>query len=326
MSNAHFPDFATASSKKGTKSERAARYDPNFTKNVINSIGPGCDDRTREVFTSLIQHLHDFAREVELTTEEWLAGVKFINWVGQSWTPTRNEAHRMSDVLGLESLVDEMAHASMAESGDIPTSSAILGPFWSPNAPFRENGESIIKSPHEGLVTLMKGKVLNSVTKEGIPNAVVDIWQASSNGKYDFQDPDNQEPNNLRGKFRTNEKGEYFFYCLRPTAYSLPTDGPAGALFTLLDRHPFRPAHIHLMITAENYKGCVTQIFPKDDQYVQNDTVFAVKDDLVVDFVPFEDGKAVRKLELNLSLAPKDESGKPTSADAIKNSTSTASA
>lgn len=296
----------SSADKNANQSAKTSRFDPNFTKNVINAIGPACDDRTREVFSSLITHLHDFAREIELTTEEWLAGVKFVNWIGQTYTPQRNEAHRMSDVLGLESLVDEIAHAQISETGEIPTSSAILGPFWSPNAPFRENGETIIYSPHEGLVTLMQGRVLNSVTREPIPNAIVDIWQASSNGKYDFQDPENQADNNLRGKFRTNAKGEYYFYCLRPTPYSLPTDGPAGAIFKLLDRHPFRPAHIHLMITADGYKGCVTQIFPKDDPYIETDTVFAVKDDLVVDFVPFEDGTATRKLTLDLALAPKD--------------------
>ena len=94
----------------------------------------------------------------------------------------------------------------------------------------------------------MHGKVTDLLTGKGIPNAVVDIWQASSNGKYDFQDPENQTDNNLRGKFRTDEKGEYHFYCLKPTAYSLPTDGPAGVLLNLLDRHPMRPAHIHLMV------------------------------------------------------------------------------
>ena len=97
----------------------------------------------------------------------------------------------------------------------------------------------------------MHGRVTDMVTKKPITNAIVDIWQASSNGKYDFQDPENQEDNNLRGKFKTNEKGEYHYYCLRPTAYSLPTDGPAGILLKLLDRHPMRPAHIHLMVSFQ---------------------------------------------------------------------------
>lgn len=138
----------------------------------------------------------------------------------------------------------------MTESGETPTSSSILGPFWSPNAPFRPLGGSIIQDPvpENGQVTLMHGTVTDLVTKKPIPNAVVDIWQASANGKYDFQDPENQTDNNLRGKFRTDENGKYHFYCLHPTAYSLPTDGPAGVLLKLLDRHPMRPAHIHLMV------------------------------------------------------------------------------
>ena len=113
----------------------------------------------------------------------------------------------------------------MTESDDAPTSSTILGPFWSPNAPFRENGASIVDSPHQAKVALMHGQVTDLETKKPIAGAIVDIWQASSNGKYDFQDPENQADNNLRGKFRTDEEGRYHYYCLHPTAYSLPTDG-----------------------------------------------------------------------------------------------------
>lgn len=282
-----------------------SRFDPKFTDNVVNAIGPKTDERTRLVMSSLIRHIHDFAREVELTTEEWMAGVHFINSIGQISTKQRNEAHRMSDVIGLESLVDEIAHKHAVESDDIPTSSAILGPFWSPNAPFRKNGESIIQDPHQGEVTLMHGKVTDLITKKGIPNAIFDIWQASSNGKYDFQDPENQSDNNLRGKFRTDSEGNYWFYCLKPTAYSLPTDGPAGEFFKLLDRHPMRPAHIHLMISHEDYKPVTTQLFPKDDPYVTNDTVFAVKDDLIIDFTPSKDPKAELDLAYDVRLVPK---------------------
>jgi protocatechuate 3,4-dioxygenase beta subunit len=284
------------------------RFDPNFTDAVINAMGPKTDPRLRVVMSSLIRHLHDFTREVELTTDEWMAGVKFVNLIGQTSTATRNEAHRMSDVLGLESLVDEIAHKHVNESGEEPTSSSILGPFWSPNAPFRENGGSIIinEAPN-GQPTLMHGVITDLDTKKPIAGAVIDIWQASANGKYDFQDPENQTPNNLRGKFRTNEKGEYHFYCYKPTAYSLPTDGAAGALFTALDRHPMRPAHIHLMMTAEGYKPVTTQIYPRDDPYVTNDTVFAVKDDLLIDFMPREnDPKAKLDLTYNVRLAPRE--------------------
>ncbi|KAK5140037.1 hypothetical protein LTR04_003192 [Oleoguttula sp. CCFEE 6159] len=203
----------------------SSKFDPNFTQNVINAMGPKVDDRTREIFSALIRHIHDFAREVELTTDEWMTGVHFVNSIGQISTPQRNEGQRMSDVLGLESLVDEIAHKLAMDTEEAPTSSSILGPFWSPNAPFRELGGSIIQDPApNGQPALMHGKVLDVVTKKPIAGAIVDIWQASSNGKYDFQDPENQTDNNLRGKFRTDENGEYHFYCLHPTAYSLPTD------------------------------------------------------------------------------------------------------
>jgi catechol 1,2-dioxygenase len=259
----------------------------------------------------LISHIHDFAREVELTVDEWTAGVSFINSIGQISTPIRNEGHRVSDVIGLESLVDEIAHKLVNESGADPTSSSILGPFWSPHAPFREIGGTIIQDPAPGgHPALMHGKVTDMITGKGIPGAVFDIWQASANGKYDFQDPENQTPNNLRGKFKCNENGEYHFYCLKPTAYSLPTDGPAGVLLKVLDRHPMRPAHIHLMITHPDYKTVTTQIFPADDPYLITDTVFAVKDDLVVTFLPKEgDPKAELDLEFNVLLAPKSYAG-----------------
>ena len=182
----------------------------------------------------------------------------------------------------------------------------------------------------------MHGIIRDLKTHKPIPNVTFDFWQASSNGKYDFQDPDNQSDNNLRGKFKTDENGEYKLYCLRPTAYSLPTDGPSFQLLSALDRHPMRPAHIHLMvssgetcnllalllmifvqITHDDYKPVITQIYPKDDPWLSTDTVFAVKDDLVVDFVPLKElpagmsehkgpgGAATKELTLDITLAPK---------------------
>ena len=150
----------------------------------------------------------------------------------------------------LTRLVDEIAHKLISDTGVDPTSSAILGPFWSPNAPFRENGGTIIQNPNpDGRVCLMHGVITDMVTGKPIPGAVFDIWQASANGKYDFQDPENQTPNNLRGKFRADENGKYWFYCYHPTAYSLPRDGPSYQLLQMMDRHPMRPAHIHIMVS-----------------------------------------------------------------------------
>ncbi|KAL2161928.1 hypothetical protein VTH06DRAFT_7713 [Thermothelomyces fergusii] len=292
------------------------RFDPNFTQQVIDSMGPNTSPRARVVLGALIRHIHDFAREVELTVDEWMEGVKFINSLGEIWVKNnkaRNETHRICDILGLESLVDEIAHKIISETGMDPTSTSILGPFWSPNAPFRELGAVIFQDgvPPGGRVVKMHGVIRDIVTGQPIPNAVFDIWQASANGKYDFQDPENQTPNNLRGKFRANEEGKYWFYCLHPTAYSLPRDGPSWKLLTLMDRHPMRPAHIHIMVTHPDYQGCTTQLYPSDDPWIKSDTVFAVKDDLVVTFKPLEgDEKATLELEYNVNLAPKGYKGR----------------
>ncbi|KAI6091476.1 aromatic compound dioxygenase [Hypoxylon rubiginosum] len=293
-----------------------SRFDPTFTQHVLDTMGSNVTERNRVVLGSLIRHIHDFAREVELTIDEWMAGVRFINAVGRVYSEsgqTRNEAHRLSDILGLETLVDEIAHKIISESDIDPTSSAILGPFWSPNAPFRENGGTIIQdAAPNGRVVLMHGIISDLVTGKPIPGAVFDIWQASANGKYDFQDPQNQTPNNLRGKFRADENGKYHFYCYYPTAYSLPTDGPSYQLLQMMDRHPMRPAHIHIMVTHPEYKGCTTQLYPKDDPWLSSDTVFAVKDDLVVDFTSLKgDDKAELELDYNVILAPKNYTGKP---------------
>lgn len=79
------------------------RFDPNFTDNVINAMGPKTTPRMRKLMAGLIRHMHDFAREEELTVDEWMAGVQMLNWAGQMSDDKRNEGQLVCDVLGLES-------------------------------------------------------------------------------------------------------------------------------------------------------------------------------------------------------------------------------
>jgi len=285
----------------------ASRFDPNFTDNVINATGPKTSPRLREVMTSLIRHVHDFARETELTVDEWMAGVQLMNWAGQMSTDKRNEGQLVCDVIGLESLVDEITYKKASEAPDLVTQSAILGPFFRQDAPVRKNGSTItFDTPKDGQVVYMHGTVTDAKTKKPLANASVDVWQASTNGLYEQQD-DNQVDCNLRGKFITDDKGEYAFYCLKPTPYPIPFDGPAGKLLQLLDRHPYRPAHIHLIVMLEGYKPVTTQIFDKDSKYLEDDSVFAVKDSLTVEFVPRKgDSEAALELQYDIQLAPSD--------------------
>ena len=150
-------------------------------------------------------------------------------------------------------LVDEVNHTVVTDSGASPTSSAILGPFWSPNTPFRELGSSVIQDmPSDGQVTFFHGVIRDVDTNKPIAGAVFDMWQASTNGKYDAHDPENQSQHNLRGKFRTDEQGRFWFYCLKPSEYAIDTSGPSADLLKMMGRHPMRPAHIHMMVSVKN--------------------------------------------------------------------------
>ncbi|KAK8151284.1 catechol 1,2-dioxygenase 1 [Phyllosticta citrichinensis] len=283
------------------------KFDPTFTQRVIDATGPKATPRIRQVIGSAIQHIHDWARENEITVDEWMAGVDMINQAGQMSNEKRNEGQLVCDVLGLESLVDEITYKLATDAKDQPTATAILGPFYRHDAPKRAMGDTIVFGIDNGDDALMFGQVTDFKTGKPIEGAVLDVWHTAPNGLYEQQDPD-QPDFNLRGRFTTGPDGNYNFYCLRPTSYPIPFDGPAGRLLQLLDRHPFRPAHIHFILSAPGYKPIVTQIFDRRDKYITNDSVFAVKDDLIVDFVPRKgDPKAQYELEYNFRLASYDD-------------------
>ncbi|KAH8889241.1 aromatic compound dioxygenase [Thozetella sp. PMI_491] len=290
----------------GTNGTKPSRFDPNFTEHVIGLMSPETKPRHREILSSLIKHMHDFCREVELTQDEWIIGVNYVNAIGQAYQKNRNEAWRVCDILGIESLVDEINHKIEAENQ--PTSSAILGPFWSPETPFRELGASVVQDmPKDGQFTFFHGVIKDADTGKGIPGAVFDMWQASTNGKYDVFDPENQTRHNLRGKFRTDENGKFWFYCLKPTEYAIDTTGPSAELLRIMGRHPYRPAHIHMMVTHPDYVGVTAQLYPNDDPYLKTDTVSAVKDDLLLNFKPVENEPkgAVLDVEYDVRLLSK---------------------
>ncbi|KPM46420.1 hypothetical protein AK830_g126 [Neonectria ditissima] len=295
-----------ANGSNGTHSNgNASKFDPNFTSHVINLMSAETKPRDREILTSLIRHMHDFCREVELKQEEWVLGVNYINSLGQAYQKNRNETWRVCDILGVESLVDEINHKIVTDDGRAPTSSTILGPFWSPETPFRDLGASVVQEmPKDGQLTYFHGVIRDVDTGKGIPNAVFDMWQASTNGKYDVFDPENQTRHNLRGKFRTDADGKFYFYCLKPTEYAIDTSGPSAELLRIMGRHPFRPAHIHMMVTHPDYVGVTAQLYPSDDPYLETDTACAVKDDLLLNFVPVQNEPkgATLDVEYNVRL------------------------
>lgn len=169
---------------------RLHKLDPNFTQTVISATGLRASPRMRKVMTSLIQHLHDFARENEITVDEWMAGVELINEAGRMSTDRRNEGQLVCDVLGLESLVDEITYKLASDAKDAPTATAILGPFWREDAPARKMGGTIVFGIENGDRTYMHGQVLDYRTRKPIEGAELDVWHTAPNGLYEQQDPD----------------------------------------------------------------------------------------------------------------------------------------
>ncbi|KAK1756174.1 Intradiol ring-cleavage dioxygenase [Echria macrotheca] len=293
------------------------KYDLTLTDKVIAATGPNAHPRLAEIMPSLVRHLHDFAREVNLTVDEWTNAIELINECGRMSTDRRNETQLLCDILGLETLVDEITanllSSTSSSSSSSPTPSAILGPFYRSNAPLLPNGTSIVRNltpscpwyeTAQSDAAHISGKVLSSSTSLPIPNAIVDVWHTAPNGLYEQQDPSQPEMN-LRGRFTTDAAGRFSFYCLRPVAYPIPDDGPAGKFLALLDRHPYRPGHIHFIVSAPEHRTLTTQIFDQRDEYIARDSVFAVKDELVVRFVPREGDPMGRwSLEYDFVLDP----------------------
>ena len=262
-----------------TSASRSVSAAADITAAAIASFDNCPDSRLRQIMQALVRHLHAFASEVQLTEEEWASAVQILTRTGHITDERRQEFILWSDALGLSMLVDALAHANTNGA----TESTVLGPFWTPNAPKRGYGESIAESAG-GTPALVRGRVLD---RDGlaIAGAELDVWQNGDNGLYAVQDAEAPEAH-LRGRFYSREDGSYAFVGVRPVPYTIPHDGPVGAMLAAADRHPWRPAHIHMIVTAPGYQRLQTHIFDSESRYLDSDAVFAVKSSLIRRFEP----------------------------------------
>jgi protocatechuate 3,4-dioxygenase beta subunit len=245
---------------------------------VIAACSGASDERFKEIMTSLIGHLHAFIRETELTESEWLAGIQFLTAVGQKCDDRRQEFILLSDTLGATTMKDIVNNRKPPGV----TEYTILGPFHRPDAPeFELHGN--IAGEMAGEPVIVRGRVL-APQGTPIPNAMLDVWQSDAEGFYDLQMPE-VAGTALRGVFHTDAEGKYIFRTIKPAPYPIPNDGPVGQMLAALGRHPYRPAHIHFIISAEGYKPVTTELFVEGDPYLDSDAVFGVRESLVVPFV-----------------------------------------
>ena len=278
----------------------------NITDAVIDRFKDTPNPRLKTVIDSLVRHLHDFVRDVDLTFDEWLYAVDFLTRTGQICSKSRQEFVLLSDTLGISMLVDAINHRMPKGA----TATTVLGPFYVENPPEFPQGFDISRG-QKGETLFVQGDVC-SASGGPLKNVVVDVWQSDTDGYYDVQRSDLDEPT-LRGRFRADSQGRFNFWSILPSPYPIPYDGPVGQMLAATNRHPWRPAHLHFMISADGHEKLITHVFVQNDRYLDSDAVFGVKNSLIGNYTQEQpgtapDGKQMktpwRKLVYHFGLKP----------------------
>ena len=275
----------------------------NITDKVQEVMARVPDPRLRQISHSLIAHVHAFIREVQPNQAEFEQACDFLVALGQSTGPAKNEVILLCDILGASSLIN-LQNDQPGGVRNHHTDAALLGPFWRAQSPAMPLGANIARGQEaqDAAQSLqVRGSVRNAAG-QALADAVVDVWQASPVGLYENQD--SQQPDmNLRGQFRTDATGAFHFLSVRPAGYPVPVDGPCGVMLKAQNRHPYRPAHLHFMVSKPGYKVLVTQVFADDDERLATDVTFSVADSLVGRFARQPKGASTTfRLDFDLVL------------------------
>jgi hydroxyquinol 1,2-dioxygenase len=254
-----------------------------ITQAVIARLADTPDPRLKEIMTSLVRHLHSFAREVKLTEAEWFKGIDFLTRTGHITDDKRQEFILLSDTLGLSMLVVAMNNAKPKGC----TEATVFGPFFVEGAPRYEHGDDVANGA-KGIPCEVRGHV-RGVGGVPVAGAKIDVWQADAEGRYDVQRKDLKAPQ-ARGVLTSGEQGGFFFRTILAEAYPIPDDGPVGDMLRATNRHPWRPAHLHFKIEAPGYETLITHVFRNGDPYLDSDAVFGVRQSLMADWVEQPDG------------------------------------
>lgn len=264
----------------------------NVTDIVVDSIGASEEipARQKEIMSGLVKHLHGFCKDVNLTYAEFMQACDFLARAGAVCSDSRQEFILLADILGVEVLVDMLSNPT--PNGE--TTGTVLGPFFRENAPILPHGASIVQKHHVGEESVLVEGYVRDVAGNPVKQAMIDVWEDAPNGLYENHDPD-QPDYNLRGRFETDENGYYCYRAVRPVPYPIPSDWTAGEMISFMGHHTMRPGHIHVVINKDGYRTLVSQLYDADSDYLDNDSVFAVKEDLIGKFEP---GKPEHKTDL----------------------------
>ncbi len=254
----------------------------NITELAKQRWGTAHAERTRELLTGLVQHLHDYAREVRLTEAEWMAAIQWLTRTGQVSDEKRMEFILASDVLGLSMLVVQMNH----RLDPAATPATVLGPFHIDGSPELAYGGDM----SQGLagVPLFVTGTVRSLDGAPVGGAVLDVWQADDDGAYEAQLEVDEA--RLRAKYTAREDGSYCIRTIAPKGYSIPMDGPVGGLIRQTEISHFRPAHVHFLLAVPGFRPLITHLFEEGAEFLDSDVVFGTKQELVVGFQHQEPG------------------------------------
>jgi protocatechuate 3,4-dioxygenase beta subunit len=278
-----------------------------ITDAVLDQMANTPDARMKEVMGAAVRHLHAFAREVNLTPGEWIKGIEFMTLVGKMCTPARQEFILLSDTLGLSALVNGLHDKTALEEG---THTSLLGPFYREAAPRLAAGTQIAKNAKPGTECVLYGRV-SDINGKPLAHATVSVWQTSADGLYDIQE--NASSFDYRGVFETDANGLFVVRTVKPRGYSIPMDGPVGAMVNAQRRHGMRPAHIHFLVGSPGYRELVTALYLRNDPHLADDVVFGSSDDLAVEIAASDPDcpiKGLPSIRFDLKLSREGEADK----------------
>ena len=266
----------------------------NSSEVVAQRLLAANDGRLPQFLVSLVSHLHQAVKEARPTPADWRQAIAFLTDVGHASDDKRQEWILLSDLLGVTALVEEIN--SRRPRGATPNTAR--GPFYRPDAPRYEAGASI-SLDGVGEPLAVSGTVRDL---DGLPiaGAIVETWQANSEGLYENQQPDGQPDFNLRGSFATGRDGRFRYATIKPSGYGVPGDGPVGELLGRIGYPLLRPAHIGFVVSADGFETITTHVYERDDPNLYLDAVFGVRPELVADVR--RDGRRAWTLEFDFVM------------------------
>lgn len=259
----------------------------NITDVVVGALGKHGDitDRQRVLMTALIKHVHGFIKDTKLQHDEFMWACDYLARAGKLCSDKRQEFILLADIIGVEVLVDMMTNPVDGNE----TVSTVLGPFYRENPPVLPKGASVVQKHFDGEETVYVEGYVRDRDGKPLTGVTIDIWEDAPNGLYENHDPD-QPDFNLRGRLQTDDNGHYACVALRPVPYPIPEDETAGELLHAMGHHPNRPGHLHFIVSKDGYRNLITQVYDADSEWLDEDTVFAVKEELIGKFEKAPEG------------------------------------